>query len=125
LCVFILFTLTYPAQQFLQEIVKETLFDFVLQILLDYSLVKFYLLNHVGWLEAWHRLDWERIFILGEISLETTVITDFVCPSVSLERIFVLFPFTREKPVHTHVLENTAIIGNPKDPSRGKIPFGK
>jgi hypothetical protein len=56
-------------------------------------------------------LDWERIFVLGEILLETAVITDFMCPSVNRYRLLVLLLFTREKNCsHTYVLPNIAII---------------
>jgi hypothetical protein len=65
--VFILFTLTYPEQQSLHEIVKEKLLDLKLQISLKYLLVKSYLTIRVDWLGTWHRLDQKRIFILGKI----------------------------------------------------------
>jgi hypothetical protein len=58
LYVFILFTLTYPVQQSLQEIVKEKLLGFMLQIL-HYQVVKSYLNYRVDWLET-------ASFLLGE-----------------------------------------------------------
>jgi hypothetical protein len=75
----------------------------MLQILLDKELVKSYLSYRVDWLENWHRLDWERIFFLGEILLEITVITDFMCPSVNRDRLFVLLFFYKGKKLFTHI----------------------
>jgi len=40
------------------------------------KLVSSYLGYHVDRLEIWHRLNWGRIFIRGEILQETPIITD-------------------------------------------------
>jgi hypothetical protein len=125
LYVSILFTLTYPVKQSHQETVKETIGFYATDIitLLIGQILPSYC---VDWLETWHCLDWERIFILGEILLETTVITDFMCPSVNPDRLFVLLLFRRERNYsHTYVLSNIAIILNPKELSRGNFSFGK
>jgi hypothetical protein len=95
LYVFTLFTLTY------QEIVKKTIGFYATDIitLLTGQISPSY---RVDWLETWHRLDWERIFILGEILLENTVITDFICPSVNRDRFFSYYCLQEKKIVHTH-----------------------
>jgi hypothetical protein len=45
----------------------------------------------------WHSLDRERISILGEILLQTTVMIDFRCLSVRRDRLFVLLLVITEK----------------------------
>jgi hypothetical protein len=63
---------------------------------------------------------------MGEILLETTIITDLMYPSVNQVWLFVLLLFTREKNCsHTFTLPNIAIILNPKDLRRGNFSFGK
>ena len=68
----------------------------------EYQLVKSYLSFCVVLLETWHHLDRERISVLSEILLETTVMIDFKCSSVKRDWLFVLLLFTREKTVHMH-----------------------
>jgi hypothetical protein len=82
------FMLTYPvSQKYLQEITREKLLKFMLQNY--HQLVKSYL-SCVDWLETSHNLGWERILILSEILVETTVMIDFKCPSDKHDCIFIL-----------------------------------
>jgi hypothetical protein len=89
LYIFIFFTLTFQYNNPLKKFLSKTT-GFYITDVIRLVIVKSYLNYRVDWLETWHRLDWERIFFLGEILLETTVITDFMCPSVSRDRLFVL-----------------------------------
>jgi hypothetical protein len=75
----------------------ENLFDFVLQKLPYYYLVKSYLSYCVDWPETWHRLDRERISILGEILLQTTVMIRVQAPVCQTRSAFVLLLFIRGK----------------------------
>jgi hypothetical protein len=71
-------------------------------------------------------LDRERISVLGEISLETTVIIDVKCPSVKRDRLFILLLFMIEKDCSDEKdLPNSATILNPKDLGTWNFSFGK
>jgi hypothetical protein len=49
-----------------------------------------------------HRLAWERIFILNKTLLQSTLITDFTCPSVGRDRLLLLLLlYDAEKNFHT------------------------
>jgi len=65
----------------------------MLQKLPDYSVVRYNLSDSADSLETWHRLDRERISVLGELLLENSVVIYFKCSSVKRDFLFVLLLF--------------------------------
>jgi hypothetical protein len=80
-----------------QQIVTETILDFVLYKLPDCSVVRYNLSYSANSLETWHRLDRERISQSSDLLLENSFVIYFKCPSVKRDILFVLLLFMRKK----------------------------
>jgi hypothetical protein len=124
LYVFILFTLTYRVQQFLQEIVKKAIGFYATDIitLLTGQILPKLPCRLVGDLASfWLGED----FYPGWDITGITVITDFMCPSLNRDRLFVLLLFTREKIVHTYTCCRTLYSFLTKRPEQRKYFFSQ